>query len=212
MDFSPAKRSTTSPPFVAVYRARGLAWIKVREDGWQSPIAKFFTDEEKQAMIDRIDMAVGDLVFFVADQPKSHQRSTGTPEGPPWANGWVLSMRSSSNFVWVTHFPMMEYDEAGETIPGPAPSLHRTHWRTDYEQSGLRSAGGAVPRIRHGAERLMKSAAAASVSTTWNYSSASSRRWGWNRPSIGRSSVSCWTPWNPVLRPTGALPSASTAW
>ncbi len=43
--------------FVAVYRAKGMAWVKVREDGWQSPIAKFFTDAEKQALAARVDMA-----------------------------------------------------------------------------------------------------------------------------------------------------------
>ena len=35
--------------FAAIYRAKGLAWIKVRENEWQSPIAKFFSDDEKQA-------------------------------------------------------------------------------------------------------------------------------------------------------------------
>ncbi|MCJ7615503.1 MAG: aspartate--tRNA ligase, partial [Desulfobacterales bacterium] len=42
--------------FVAVYRAKGLVWIKVKEDTWQSPIAKFFTDKEKEALSDRIEM------------------------------------------------------------------------------------------------------------------------------------------------------------
>ncbi|MDP3286354.1 MAG: aspartate--tRNA ligase, partial [Desulfobacterales bacterium] len=55
--------------FAAVYKAKGLAWIKVKEDGWQSPIVKFFTDEEKDRLAKRIDMETGDLVFFVADQP-----------------------------------------------------------------------------------------------------------------------------------------------
>ena len=75
--------------FVAVYRAKGLAWIKVREDAWQSPIAKFFTDDEKAALTERIEMEPGDLIFFVADQPKivnealGHLRnSSGEETGP----------------------------------------------------------------------------------------------------------------------------------
>src|SRR5210317_978301 len=45
--------------FVAVYRAKGMAWIKVKENDWQSPIAKFFTDDEKKALAERIDMEPG---------------------------------------------------------------------------------------------------------------------------------------------------------
>ncbi len=50
--------------FVAVYRARGMAWIKVKDNDWQSPITKFFTEEEKKALAERIEMEPGDLVFF----------------------------------------------------------------------------------------------------------------------------------------------------
>ena len=63
--------------FVFVYRAKGLAWIKVKEDTWQSPIAKFFTDEEKKALSRRLEMEPGDLVFFVADQPKVTNEALG---------------------------------------------------------------------------------------------------------------------------------------
>jgi aspartyl-tRNA synthetase len=56
--------------FAAVYRAKGLAWIKIKEDQWQSPIAKFFSDDEKEALKKRLDLEPGDIVFFVADQPK----------------------------------------------------------------------------------------------------------------------------------------------
>ena len=63
--------------FVAVYRAKGMAWIKVKEDQWQSPITKFFSDDEKAALAERIDMQPGDLVFFVADQPKVANESLG---------------------------------------------------------------------------------------------------------------------------------------
>ena len=55
--------------FVGVYRAKGLAWIKVRENEWQSPIAKFFSDEEKQQMADRLNMEPGDLVFVLSGLP-----------------------------------------------------------------------------------------------------------------------------------------------
>jgi aspartyl-tRNA synthetase len=96
--------------FVGIYRARGLAWVKVRENDWQSPIAKFFTDAEKQAMSERIDMQPGDLVFFVADVPKIANEALGHLRNH-LGRKFGLVDDSLYNFMWVTHFPLMEYDE-----------------------------------------------------------------------------------------------------
>jgi aspartyl-tRNA synthetase len=96
--------------FVAVYRAKGMAWIKVREDGWQSPIAKFFTEAEKKAMAERIGMETGDLVFFVADQAPVVNDSLGQLRNHL---GQKLGLIDPDrfNFLWVTRFPMFDYDE-----------------------------------------------------------------------------------------------------
>ena len=51
-----------------LYKAKGLAWIKVTEEGIDSPIAKFFTEEEIKAILDRMDAKAGDLILFVADK------------------------------------------------------------------------------------------------------------------------------------------------
>ena len=99
--------------FVAVYRAKGLAWIKVREDSWQSPIAKFFSDDEKKAMAERIDMAPGDLVFFVADMPGVTNEALGHLRNRLGKQLGLID-EDAYNFVWVTHFPMFEYDETGK--------------------------------------------------------------------------------------------------
>jgi aspartyl-tRNA synthetase len=96
--------------FVAVYRAKGLAYIKVHEDSWQSPIAKFFTEDEKQALAQRIDMQAGDLVFFVADQPKVTNEALGNLRNFLGKKLGLLQENTFS-FVWVTRFPLMEYDE-----------------------------------------------------------------------------------------------------
>ncbi len=95
---------------VAVYRAKGLAWIKVHEDSWQSPIAKFFTEDEKLALAQRIDMQAGDLIFFVADQPKVTNEALGNLRN---FLGKKLEMIQDNtfSFVWVTRFPLLEYDE-----------------------------------------------------------------------------------------------------
>ncbi len=96
--------------FVAVYRAKGLAYIKVHEDSWQSPIAKFFTEDEKQALAQRIDMQAGDLVFFVADQPKVTNEALGNLRNF-LGKKLGLFQENTFSFVWVTRFPLMEYDE-----------------------------------------------------------------------------------------------------
>ncbi|MCP4116667.1 MAG: aspartate--tRNA ligase [Desulfobacteraceae bacterium] len=97
--------------FTAIYKAKGLAWIKVKEDGeWQSPIAKFFTEEEKQAMKERLDMEVGDLIFFVADSAKITNEALGQLRNE-LARRLELIDKDTYRFVWVTHFPLLEYDE-----------------------------------------------------------------------------------------------------
>jgi aspartyl-tRNA synthetase len=96
--------------FVAVYRAKGLAWIKVHEDSWQSPIAKFFTEDEKQALAQRIDMKPEDLVFFVADQPKVTNEALGNLRNF-LGKKLGLVQENTFSFVWITRFPLLEYDE-----------------------------------------------------------------------------------------------------
>jgi aspartyl-tRNA synthetase len=109
VDFS-RKEIDDLTEFVGIYRAKGLAWIKVKEDEWQSPIAKFFTAEEKAAMAERLDMKPGDLVFFVADQPKVTNEALGHLRNH-LAEKLGLINENEFNFLWVTLFPLMEYDE-----------------------------------------------------------------------------------------------------
>jgi len=96
--------------YVSVYKAKGLAWIKVREDSWQSPIAKFFSEEEKELMRRRIDMAPGDLVFFLADEPKIANESLGHLRNHLGKTLGLID-ETAYNFLWITRFPLFEYDE-----------------------------------------------------------------------------------------------------
>jgi len=96
--------------FAAVYRAKGLAWIKIKEDQWQSPIAKFFTDDEKQALTDRLNLSPGDIVFFVADQPAIANEALGQLRNE-LARRLDLIPADRFSFTWVTDFPLMEYDD-----------------------------------------------------------------------------------------------------
>ena len=95
---------------VAVYRAKGLAWIKVRPDQWQSPIAKFFSDSEKASLAERLVMEPGDLVMFVADEPKVVNEALGHLRNHLGKKLGLIN-GEQHEFVWVTGFPLMEYDE-----------------------------------------------------------------------------------------------------
>jgi aspartyl-tRNA synthetase len=109
IDFS-RKEIDDLADFVAVYRAKGMAWIKVRKNDWQSPITKFFTDDEKAALAKRIEMEPGDLVFFVADQSKVVNEALGHLRNHLGKRLGLID-EDEFRFVWVTEFPMFEYDE-----------------------------------------------------------------------------------------------------
>ncbi|MFH1217670.1 MAG: aspartate--tRNA ligase [Pseudomonadota bacterium] len=96
--------------FVANYGAKGLAWVKMKEDGeWQSPIAKFFTEEERADMAATLDAKPGDLLFFVADTPVIVHQALSELR-LELARRLSLLDRNTFNFLWVTEFPLVEYD------------------------------------------------------------------------------------------------------
>jgi aspartyl-tRNA synthetase len=105
--------------YAAIYRAKGLAWIKVKEGGeWQSPIAKFFTPEEQKKIADALDMETGDLIFFVADKPKVVNEALGNLRNH-LAEKLELINKNEFRFLWVTHFPLFEYDETEKRYVSP---------------------------------------------------------------------------------------------
>ncbi len=100
--------------FAAIYQAKGLAWIKINEDGWQSPIVKFFSEEEKQAIKERLDLEVGDIVFFVADKPQITNEALGQLRNELARRLELVDNKAENKvfeFVWVTHFPLVDYDD-----------------------------------------------------------------------------------------------------
>ena len=114
IDFS-RKEIDDLTDIVAVYRAKGMAWIKVKENEWQSPITKFFSDEEKDALAKRIEMEPGDLVFFVADQSKVVNESLGHLRNHLGKTLGLID-ENEYQFLWVTRFPMFEYDETEKRL------------------------------------------------------------------------------------------------
>jgi aspartyl-tRNA synthetase len=97
--------------YVAQFGAKGLAWVKMKADGeWQSPIAKFFTDEERATIAAAVDAVEGDLLFFGADSKKVVLQVLSELR-VELARRLDLLKKDDFNFVWVTDFPLMEYDE-----------------------------------------------------------------------------------------------------
>jgi aspartyl-tRNA synthetase len=97
--------------YVAQFGAKGLAWVKLKADGeWQSPIAKFFSDEERAAMAKALDAEEGDLLLFGADKESVVFPVLGELR-VEIARRLELLDKKSFNFVWVTDFPLVEYDE-----------------------------------------------------------------------------------------------------
>lgn len=96
--------------FVKIYGAQGLAWIKVHENEWQSPITKFFSEEEKQAIKEALDLQVGDIAFFQAGKKEMVNAALGNLR-IRLAEQLNLIPANSWNFLWVTDFPLFEYSE-----------------------------------------------------------------------------------------------------
>jgi aspartyl-tRNA synthetase len=99
--------------FVAIYGAKGLAYVKVTAEGWQSPITKFFTEAEISAMNDAFGAEEGDLLLFVADKPKVVNDSLGKLRNH-LANLLGLVDKETYRFVWITDFPLLEWDDEGQ--------------------------------------------------------------------------------------------------
>jgi aspartyl-tRNA synthetase len=98
--------------FSKIYGAKGLAYVKMTADGWQSPIAKFFTPEEIATMDRAFDAQEGDLLLFVADKPKVVNDSLGRLRNHLAAK-LGLANKDEFRFVWITDFPLLEWDEEG---------------------------------------------------------------------------------------------------
>ncbi len=96
--------------FAGIYGAKGMAWVKINADGWQSPIAKFFVPEELKAIEQALAAEEGDLLLFVADSAKITNESLGRLR-QHLGQKLGLAKKDDYSFVWVTDFPLFEWDE-----------------------------------------------------------------------------------------------------
>ena len=96
--------------FVKTYRAKGMAWIAVGEGEIRSSITKFFSEEEMKSLLDRTDAKPGDLICFVADSNQVVYDALGALRVEIARRLDILD-KNEFKFLWVTEFPLLEYDE-----------------------------------------------------------------------------------------------------
>ena len=92
------------------FGAKGLAYIKLGADGISSPIAKFLSEEEMKAIIEKTEAKTGDVIFIVADKKKVVAAALGALR-LRIGKDLDLINKDDFKFLWVVDFPMFDYDE-----------------------------------------------------------------------------------------------------
>ena len=95
--------------YVGIFGAKGLAWMRVTENGLESNIVKFFSKENQNKILKTTKAEKGDLLFFVADTPKITFDALGNLRIKV-AEKLNLIDKEKLNFLWVVEFPLFEYD------------------------------------------------------------------------------------------------------
>lgn len=97
--------------FVKTYKAKGLAWIQIKEDGIKSSIAKFLTDDVTNSIVKTMNAEVGDAIFIVADKNSVVFQSLGALRLELAKQFDLIKDKNEFNFTWITEFPLFEYSE-----------------------------------------------------------------------------------------------------
>lgn len=95
--------------YVKTYGAKGLAWIKVNDEGVTSPIAKFLSESEMNRLLEKMGAKVGDTIVIVADTIEIVSSSLGNLRNE-LAKKLALINDDEYEIVWITEFPLLEYD------------------------------------------------------------------------------------------------------
>src|SRR5690606_34509614 len=96
--------------FVAIYGAKGLAWIKVTEEGFTGPIAKFFEGQIVEDIKNATDAEPGDLLLFGADDASIVAAFLGALRNKLGKELGLID-ESQFAFLWITDWPLLEWDE-----------------------------------------------------------------------------------------------------
>ena len=158
------KEIDTFTEYVKNYGAQGLAWIKIRPGEWQSPIAKFLSQAERDGIAESLGLQEGDIVFFQAGDADMVNAALGNLRVLLGSHLGLIP-ENSFNFLWVTEFPLYEYDKeenryvaCHHPFTSPAPG-HMELMKTDPAKAKARAydmvlngseVGGGSIRIHSG--------------------------------------------------------------
>lgn len=106
----PRRKIDSLTDFVKIYKAKGLAWIALKDGEIKSQIAKFFTEEELSAIVETAGAKDGDLILIVADKDQIAYDALGALR-QQLGEELELINKEDYKFLWVTDFPLLEYDE-----------------------------------------------------------------------------------------------------
>ena len=125
------------------FGARGMAWVKVKEGEWQSPITKFFSEEEIRAMGTALGAEPGDLILFGADT-RATVNQVLSELRLELSRRLGLIRKGTYNFLWVTDFPLVEYDATEKRFM----ALHHPFTAPKEEQLDLLATDPAMVKSR----------------------------------------------------------------
>ena len=110
--------------YVKTFGAKGLAWLKITEEGVNSPIAKFLSEDELEGILNKMEGEKGDLLLFVADKDNIVFDSLGNLRNEVARRLDILDDNIIKP-VWITEFPLFEYDEEeGRYVAKHHPFTH----------------------------------------------------------------------------------------
>jgi len=139
--------------------AKGISWIKITDDGWQSTISKFYKDREKEIINQRLGAVPGDLILIISDRPEIVNRALGMLRQEIARRLDVIN-EDKYAFLWVTRFPLLEYNETEGRLesvhhPFTAPMEEDIHLLKDQPEkvrarsydlvlNGVEVGGGSI--------------------------------------------------------------------
>ena len=205
----------TMTEYAKSFGARGLAWIKVENGEWKSPIVKFFNDAEKAALAQKLKIEEGDLILFAADQWLNACEILGKIRlycaDLLKTQGRLALPPNQFHFLWVIEFPLLGFDReqnrwysshhpftapVAEDIPLLASDPKKVRGQHyDIVVNGVELGGGSI-RIHQPDVQKPSSNNSCKFRPTWS------------EP----DSVTCWKPSNTARRPTAALRWDLTVW
>ncbi|OOM75805.1 aspartate--tRNA ligase [Clostridium puniceum] len=97
--------------FIKTYKAKGLAWMQLKEDGVKSSIAKFLTDDVTDSIVKTMNAENGDAILIVADKNSVVFQSLGALRLELAKQFELIKDKNEFNFTWITEFPLFEYSE-----------------------------------------------------------------------------------------------------